>query len=27
VKGGKIVELDILADSERLRQLDFSVLG
>jgi hypothetical protein len=26
VRGGKIVELDILADPERLRQLDLTVL-
>jgi RNA polymerase sigma factor (sigma-70 family) len=27
VRGGKIVELDILADPERLRQLDLAILG
>jgi RNA polymerase sigma-70 factor (ECF subfamily) len=27
VRGGKIVEFDILADPERLRQLDLSILG
>jgi RNA polymerase sigma-70 factor (ECF subfamily) len=26
VRGGKIVEIDILADSDRLRQLDLAVL-
>jgi hypothetical protein len=27
IAGGKIVEIDVLADPERLRQLDVSVLG
>ena len=27
VRGGKIVEMDILADPERLRQLDLTTLG
>jgi hypothetical protein len=27
VRGGKIVELDILADPERLRRLDLTILG
>jgi hypothetical protein len=27
VRGGKIVEFDILADPERLRQLDLTILG
>ena len=26
VRGGKIVEIDILADPERLRQLDLTIL-
>jgi hypothetical protein len=27
IRGGKIVEIDILADPDRLRRLDLSVLG
>jgi RNA polymerase sigma-70 factor, ECF subfamily len=27
IRGGRIVEIDILADPERLRELDFTVLG
>jgi hypothetical protein len=27
VRGGRIVEMDFLADPERLRQLDLSALG
>jgi len=27
ITGGKIVEIDVLADPERLRRLDLAVLG